>query len=75
MIYVTVNTSISELLALDTAVNQTARQYNLPASTAAFRVFSGIRDYNKIGGLKISYLGYASRYLLLIDFVQIKIKL
>jgi hypothetical protein len=46
------NIDISELLALDTAVNQTAKQYNIPLSTAAFRVFRDIRDYNKIGGLK-----------------------
>jgi hypothetical protein len=38
------NIDISELLALDTAVNQTAKQYNIPLSTAAFRVFRDIRD-------------------------------
>ena len=26
--------------------------YNLPISTAAFRVINDIRDYNKLGGLK-----------------------
>jgi hypothetical protein len=41
------NIDISELLALDTVVNETARP-----SVAAFRVFNGIRKYNKIGGLK-----------------------
>jgi hypothetical protein len=46
------NIDISELLALDTVVNETARRYNLPLSVAAFRVFNGIRKYNKIGGLK-----------------------
>jgi hypothetical protein len=46
------NINISELLAFDTAVNQIARQYNLPISVAALRLFNNIRDYNKIGGLK-----------------------
>ena len=49
---VAMNIDISELLALDTAVNQIAIQYNLPLPVAAFRLFSDIRDYNKIGGLK-----------------------
>jgi hypothetical protein len=46
------NINISELLAFDTAVNQIAREYNLPISVAALRLFNNIRDYNKIGGLK-----------------------
>jgi hypothetical protein len=49
---VAMNIDISELLALDTALNQTARQYNVPLSTEAFRVLSDIIDYNKIGGLR-----------------------
>jgi hypothetical protein len=49
---VAMNIDICELIALDVAVNQTAKQYNLPLSTAAFRVFRDIRDYNKIAGLK-----------------------
>jgi hypothetical protein len=48
------NIDISELLALDTAVNQTAKRYNLPPSIAALRLLNDIRDYNKIGGLKKS---------------------
>jgi hypothetical protein len=49
---VAMNINISELLAFDTAVNQIAREYNLPISVAALRLFNNIRDYNKIGGLK-----------------------
>ena len=32
--------------------SQMARQYDLPVSVAAFRLFNEIRDYNKIGGIK-----------------------
>jgi hypothetical protein len=46
------NIDISELIALDTAVNQTSKQNKIPLSVAAFRLFSDIRDYNKIDGLK-----------------------
>jgi hypothetical protein len=46
------NIDISELLALDTPVNEIARLYHLPLYVAAFRLFRDIRDYNKIGGLK-----------------------
>jgi hypothetical protein len=46
------NIDIKELLVFDTAVNQIAKQYNLPPSVAALRLFNEIRDYNKIGGLK-----------------------
>jgi hypothetical protein len=46
------NIDISELLALDTAVNEIDKQYNLPPSVAALRLFNDIRDYNKICGLK-----------------------
>ena len=46
------NIDISELIALDTAVNQIAKEYNIPLSVAAFWLFSEIRDYNKIGGIK-----------------------
>jgi hypothetical protein len=49
---VVMNIDISELIALDTAVNEIARVHNLPLSVAAFRLFRDIRDYNKIGGLK-----------------------
>jgi hypothetical protein len=46
------NIDISELLALDTAVNEIARQCNLPTHVTAFRLFRDIRDYNKICGLR-----------------------
>jgi hypothetical protein len=39
-------------MAFDTAVNEIARQYGLPPSVAALRLFNDIKDYNKIGGLK-----------------------
>ena len=45
------NIDIQELLVFDTAVNQIAKQYNLPPSVAALRLFNDIKDYNKIGGL------------------------
>jgi hypothetical protein len=48
---VALNIDISELLALDTAVNQLAKEYDLPPYVAAFRLFADIRDYNKVGGL------------------------
>ena len=43
---------IKELLVFDATVNQLAKQYNLPSSVAAFRLFNDITYYNKIGGLK-----------------------
>jgi hypothetical protein len=46
------NIDISELLVFDTAVNQLARQYDLPPSVAAFRLIRDIKDYNKMGGVK-----------------------
>jgi hypothetical protein len=46
------NIDISELLVFDTAVNQLAKEYDLPPSVAAFRLLNDIKDYNKIGGLK-----------------------
>jgi hypothetical protein len=46
------NIDIQQLLVFDATVNQLAKQYNLPPSVAAFRLFNDIRDYNKIGGLK-----------------------
>jgi uncharacterized protein (UPF0335 family) len=46
------NIDIKELLVFHTVVNQIAKQYDLPPSVAAFRLFRDIRDYNKIGGLK-----------------------
>jgi hypothetical protein len=49
---VAMNIDISELLALNTAVNEIARLHHLPLSVAAFRLFRDIRNYNKIGGLK-----------------------
>jgi hypothetical protein len=48
----TMNIDISELLALDAEVNQISKQYNLPPSVAALRLFNEIRNYNKIWGLK-----------------------
>jgi hypothetical protein len=41
---VDLNIGISELLALDTAVNEIAKECNLPLSVAEFRVFIDIRD-------------------------------
>ncbi len=38
------NIYIKELLVFDTAVNQIAKQYNLPPSVAALRLFNEIRD-------------------------------
>ena len=49
---VAMNIDIKQLLLFDTAVNQIAKQYNLPLSVAALRLFNDIRDYNKIRGLK-----------------------
>ena len=49
---VALNIDIKELLVFDTAVNQIAKQYNLPPSVAALRLFNDIQAYNKIGGLK-----------------------
>jgi hypothetical protein len=46
------NIDIKELLVFDTAVNQIAKQYNLPPSVAALRLLNEIRDYDKIGGMK-----------------------
>ena len=46
------NIDIKELLVFHTVVNQIAKQYNLPPSVAALRLFDEIRDYDKIGGLK-----------------------
>jgi hypothetical protein len=46
------NIDVSELLVFDSAVNQIAKQYNLPPSVAALRLFNEIRDYNKMGGLE-----------------------
>jgi hypothetical protein len=49
---VALNIDIKELLVFDTAVNQIAKQYNLPPSVAAFLLFNEIRDYKEIGGMK-----------------------
>jgi hypothetical protein len=46
------NIDINQLLVFDATVKQLAKQYNLPPSVAAFRLFNDIREYNKIGGLK-----------------------
>jgi len=51
------NIDINELLLFDTAVNQIAKQYNLPPSVAALRLFNDIRDYSKIDGLKKELTG------------------
>jgi hypothetical protein len=59
------NIDTKELLVFDTAVNQIAKQYNLPPSVAALRLFNEIRDYNKIGGLKKELSGlYLQKYAL-----------
>jgi hypothetical protein len=49
---VAMNIDISELSALDTAVNELAHFHRLPLSVAAFRLFSDLRDYNKKVHLK-----------------------
>jgi hypothetical protein len=49
---VAMNIGINELLVFDNAVNQIAKQYNLPPSVAASRLLNEIRDYDKIGGMK-----------------------
>jgi hypothetical protein len=49
---VAMNIGIKELLVFDTAVNQIAKQYNLPPSVAAIRLLNEIRDYDRIGGMK-----------------------
>jgi hypothetical protein len=49
---VTMRINTAGLLALEAAVNDMAEMYNLPILTAAFRVFTDIQDYNKLGGLK-----------------------
>jgi hypothetical protein len=46
------NIDIKQLLLLDTAVNQIAKECDLPPSVAALRLFNDIKDYNKMGGLK-----------------------
>jgi hypothetical protein len=46
------NIDIKELLVFDTVVQEASKQYNLPPSVAAFRLFNEIRDYDKMGGLK-----------------------
>jgi hypothetical protein len=46
------NIDIKELLVFDTAVQEISKQYNLPPSVAALRLFNEIRDYKKICGLK-----------------------
>jgi hypothetical protein len=49
---VALNIDIEQLLVFDNIVNQLAKQYSLPPYIAALRLFSEIRDYDKIGGLK-----------------------
>jgi hypothetical protein len=62
---VALNIDIKQLLVFDNTVNQLAKQYNLPSSVAAFRLFRDIRDYNKIGGLKKELSGlYLQKYAL-----------
>jgi hypothetical protein len=59
------NIDIKELLGFHTVVNQIAKQYNLPPSVAALRLFDEIRDYDKIGGLKKELSGlYLQKYAL-----------
>ena len=40
-------------MVFDTIVNQITKQYNLPASVAALRIFSEIRDYDEMGGISL----------------------
>jgi hypothetical protein len=47
------NIDIQHLLVFESTVNQLAKQYNLPPYVAALRLFNEIRDYNKMGGLKM----------------------
>jgi hypothetical protein len=49
---VAMNIDIKQLLLFDTVVNQIAKQYNIPPSVAALRLFNDIRDYNTMGCLK-----------------------
>ena len=46
------NIDIQHLLVFYATVKQLAKQYNLPPSVAALRLFNDIQYYNKIGGLK-----------------------
>jgi vacuolar-type H+-ATPase subunit I/STV1 len=60
------NIGINELLVFDNAVNQIAKQYNLPPSVAALRLLNEIRDYDKIGGMK-RQISRLSQQLIVVD--------
>jgi hypothetical protein len=60
------NIDIKELLVFDNAVNQIAKQYNLPPSVAASRLLNEIRDYDKIGGMKRE-ISRLSQQLIMVD--------
>jgi hypothetical protein len=60
------NIDIKELMVFDTAVNQVAKQYNLPPSVAASRLLNEIRDYDKIGGMKRE-ISRLSQQLIVVD--------
>jgi hypothetical protein len=60
-------------LLFDTVENQIAKEYNLPPSVAALRLFNDIRDYNKIGGLKKERDKLLTRYLQLSNGSSAKI--
>jgi hypothetical protein len=63
---VAMNIDINELLVFDNAVQGISKQYNLPPSVAAFRLFNEIKDYNKIGGMK-SEISRQCQQLIVVD--------
>jgi hypothetical protein len=63
---VAMNIGINELLVFDNAVNQIAKQYNLPPSVAASRLLNEIRSYDKIGGMKRE-ISRLSQQLIVVD--------
>jgi hypothetical protein len=44
--------SVDELTAFKIAITEASQTYDLPISSAAYRVINDIKDYNKLGGLK-----------------------
>jgi hypothetical protein len=63
---VAMNIDINELLVFDNAVQEISKQYSLPPSVAAFRLFNEIKDYNKIGGIKRE-ISRLSQQLIVVD--------
>jgi|SRR5215212_1649552 len=63
---VAMNIDINELLVFDNAVQEISKQYSLPSSVAAFRLFDEIKDYNKIGGIKRE-ISRLSQQLIVVD--------